>query len=252
MGRGFRGMLARLIKKILCISIMLLVISACKSMAKTGGEQKDRGAKRHKAEKGRSEYYLHRDIMTTYFYVGEHEPTRSGILDNRSSSWTGNWVGSFGDVDHPEKRDGYFPEGFMPDENPFYVALPYNDLTSNGYKQDIRSIIPWTKDHPYTEKAWPYSFCKNRWIRIIYKDRVCYAQWEDVGPYETDDWQYVFGGSRPKNSRGNGAGLDISPACLFYLGMADNGLAHWQFVDSEDVPEGPWKKIVTTSEPRWN
>jgi hypothetical protein len=50
MGRDFRGMLARLIKKILCISIMLLVISACKSMTKTGGEEKDRGAKRHKAE----------------------------------------------------------------------------------------------------------------------------------------------------------------------------------------------------------
>ena len=234
--------LARLIKKILCISIMLLVISACKSMAKTGSEEKDRGAKRHKAESGRREYYLHRDIMTTYFYVGEHEPTRRGILDNRSSAWTGNWVGSFGDVDHPEKRDGYFPEGFIPNENPFYVALPYNDLTSNGYKENVRNIIPWVEEHTYREKAWPNSLCKNRWIRIIYKERVCYAQWEDVGPYETDDWQYVFGGSRPKNSRGNGAGLDISPACLYYLGMTDNGLVHWQLSIRRMYLKGPGKK----------
>ena len=245
-------MLAQYIRKIVFVLFVLIAMTVPKSMAKTGDGYQNNGKKKSKSVREKEEYYLHKDIMATYFYVGEHEATKFGLLDNRSSAWTEDWIEAYGDIDHPEKRKGYFPEGFIPAENPFYFALPYNDLTANGYKENIRNVIPWVEDHEPDSKLWPYSYCKNRWIRIIYKDRVCCAQWEDVGPYETDDWQYVFGPQKPKNSRGSGAGLDISPACLRYLDMKDNDLVHWQFVDQEDVPDGPWKKVVTTSHPRWD
>jgi hypothetical protein len=174
------------------------------------------------------------------------------MLDNRSSAWTENWVKAYGNIDNPLKRDGYFPEGFIPKENPFYFALPYNDLTRFGYKENVEEIIPWAKELKEYGWEWPYSFCKNRWIRIIYNGKVCYAQWEDVGPFETDDWRYVFGSRRPKNTFNGHVGLDISPACYSYLGMIDNDYTHWQFVEFEDVPDGPWKKVITTSNPIWN
>src|SRR5260370_17065361 len=36
------------------------------------------------------------------------------------------------------------------------------------------------------------SVCKEKWVAIRPGNRVCYAQWEDVGPFRTDHWQYVF------------------------------------------------------------
>jgi len=192
-------------------------------------------------------------------------------------------VDAFGDIDNPENREGYFPGGFMPLENPFYCALPYNDLTADGYKENLRSVIPWISrdtadpvpepsvtalaegvsfetstiaaDSPVEasvdKKEWPYSYCKNRWIRVQHGDSVCYAQWEDVGPFETDDLPYVFGDAPPKNPHNGGAGIDLSPACFSYLGMSGGGLVSWRFVAFRDVPDGPWKTVITTSEPSW-
>ena len=137
-------------------------------------------------------------------------------------------------------------------ENPFYFALPYNDLTKFGYKENVEVIIPWAKEAKEYGWEWPYSYCKNRWIRIIYKGRFCYAQWEDVGPFETDDRHYVFGSMRPKNMVNSSVGLDISPACYNYLGIIDNDYTNWQFLEFEDVPDGPWKKVITTSLSSWN
>ena len=34
---------------------------------------------------------------------------------------------------------------------------------------------------------------KNRWIRIVKNEKIAYAQWEDVGPFNTDDKDYAFG-----------------------------------------------------------
>ncbi len=57
------------------------------------------------------------------------------------------------------------------------------------------------------------SVCKGRWIAIRYGNKICYAQWEDAGPFRTDHWQYVFGTERPETPILNkGAGLDVSPA----------------------------------------
>jgi hypothetical protein len=82
--------------------------------------------------------------------------------------------------------------------------------------------------------------CKGRWIAIKFKDRVCYAQWEDCGPFRTDHWQYVFGNERPKPNLNKGAGLDVSPAVRDYLGMNSTDVTDWKFVDFDEVPTGPW------------
>ena len=71
--------------------------------------------------------------------------------------------------------------------------------------------------------------------------------------------QYVFGTVRPRNERtprfASGTGMDVSPAvrdCLGFQGInnAENRV-DWQFVDFKDVPDGPWKEIITTSQVFW-
>lgn len=199
-------------------------------------------------------YPIHKRIKTTFFYIGEKDIYKSGVIDNGSSAWTENWVKAYGGIDFPDKRDGYFPAGFIPKENPFYFALPYNDVTDHGHKESVKSI-PILKKWKTLEDSKGsddfVSYCKNKWIKINYRGKVCYAQWEDVGPFETDDVNYVFGNARPKNKKNGGVGLDISPACFKYLGMKDNDYTDWQFVDFKDVPDGPWLKYITISNPKW-
>jgi hypothetical protein len=87
---------------------------------------------------------------------------------------------------------------------------------------------------------------RNRWIEVRYKGKSCYAQWQDVGPHGEDDFDWVFGSAaKPKNRNGMKAGLDISPAAAQYLGIKDSAHTEWRFVDAADVPDGPWKTIVT-------
>jgi hypothetical protein len=77
---------------------------------------------------------------------------------------------------------------------------------------------------------------------------MCYAQWQDVGPFEVDDFDYVFGATpNPRNTFDLKAGLDVSPAVWHYLGMDDNEVTAWRFADVAHVPQGPWTEIVTTS-----
>ena len=72
---------------------------------------------------------------------------------------------------------------------------------------------------------------------------MAYGQWEDVGPFRTDHWQYVFGNERPKSNINKGAGIDLSPAIRDYLGM-EGGMdtVDWKFVEFYEVPPGPWRR----------
>jgi len=168
------------------------------------------------------------NIATTVFWVGEK--------GNESSAWCGDWVRAYGGVDDPKKRDGFHPTGFTPKENPFYCALPFKGpMYARDDSGPLRLSRP--QDAPN----------KNRWIEIEFRGRRCYAQWEDVGPYRVDDYDYVFGGKPPKAK----AGLDVSPAVRDHLGLSGRDVTRWRFVDEKDVPAGPWRKIVTTSGPNW-
>jgi len=62
----------------------------------------------------------------------------------------------------------------------------------------------------------------------------------DVGPCNTRDFRYVFGGDRPQAESGtdvrgrktNGAGIGLGEAVWRALQMTDNGQVHWVFAAS--------------------
>ncbi len=185
-------------------------------------------------------YPWKRDIVTTVFWIGER-PTANNPVPNTVSAWDRLWTSNYGGYDDPDpgSRDGFLPKKFTPGQNPFYFALPYNDISKTGTKASARTI-PWFKETFYRNGR---TILKGRWIAIRKDDRVCYAQWEDVGPFETDDWEYVFADARPKTKGNKGAGLDVSPAVRDYLDFGGGyGTVDWRFVDVDEVPEGPWKQ----------
>ncbi len=186
----------------------------------------------------RSDYPWKRRIMTTVFWIGE-AAARNNPVPNDKSSWDTRWVHNYGGYDNPDPRarDGYLPAAFTPRQNPFYIALPYNDVTRGGTKTEAAKVIPWFHD---TFVRSGQSVLKGRWIAIHYRGRVAFAQWEDVGPFRTDHWEYVFGDERPAPNRNGAAGLDISPAVRDYLGMKTNDYVDWRFVEFTEVPLGPW------------
>jgi len=177
-------------------------------------------------------------IVTTIFWVGER-PTINNPVPNCTSSWDPDWERTFGGYDNPDSggRRGYIPATFIPRENPFYVALPYNDVTHGATKPEAPLVIPWFRE---AFAKFGQSVCRNRWVAIRFRNKVCYAQWSDCGPFRTDHWQYVFGNERPKPNLNGGAGLDVSPAVRDYLGLGSKDSTDWKFVDAREVPPGPW------------
>lgn len=164
----------------------------------------------------------------TVFWVGERESEDNGYIANRAGAWDERWLLHFGGVDSPQSRCGFLPCGFTPRENPFYVALPYDDTEGSSKQHAARSAL------------------KNSWVAVRSGDRVCYGQWEDVGPFETTDYAYVFGSAlQPKNRRDVRAGIDISPALKSCLGVGDVAQVEWRLVPAAAVPNGPWRSIIT-------
>ena len=186
---------------------------------------------------------VHEDIITTVFWVGERAKPNSGWSDNLDSAWDMRWKENFGGLDSPVYRKGYFPAKFRPKQNPFYVALPFNDIKN----PDFVEVCPLLQFFKIKKTPRVHSVCKNRWIEITYNGKACYAQWQDVGPVFTNDYEYVFKGLEPKAHRQDMAGLDISPAVRDYFSFKGFDRTSWRFVPDSEVPEGPWNKVVTRS-----
>ena len=185
-------------------------------------------------------------IVTTVFWVGEQAGTNNPV-HNFSSSWDMYWWKAFGGYDNPNAEGrrklpegGTIPAAFIPQQNPFYFALPYNDVAGGRHKPEARKVIPWFKD-VFEEEG--KSVCHDRWIVIRKGTRVCYAQWSDCGPFRTDHWGYVFGNERPQWNLNRGAALDVSPAVRDYLGMGSMDVVDWKFVEFPDVTPGPWARF---------
>ncbi len=186
-------------------------------------------------------------VTCTIFWIGEM-PSDRNPTPNCKSSWDQQWSVNFGGYDDPEpsKRianhtTGEFrPKSFVPKLNPFYVALPYNDvINSSIHKPEAARVIPWfARMNPEPGKT----VCKDRWVQIYNGSRSCYAQWEDCGPWVTDDWEFVFGTKPPKTTQNGAAGIDLSPSIRDYLGLSSGQKVHWRFVEAAQVPYGPWKK----------
>jgi len=194
-------------------------------------------------------YPLHTDITVTFFWIGENGSAANSYIPNGQSAWDDKWADHFGGIDDPLNRTGYNPTGFAPNENPFYFALPYNDFDQHGLrKKSAADVIYWSGEKQWGPRE---SMCKNRWIQIIKADKIAYAQWEDVGPYNEDDSAYVFGDIAPLNTINNNAGLDVSPAVRDYLGLSGIDTVDWKFIDADKVPNGPWKDVLTNSQITW-
>ncbi len=179
------------------------------------------------------------NIVTTVFWIGESAGDNNPVPNNRSS-WDLNWTTNYGGYDNPDPshRRNYIPANFTPRLNPFYCALPYNDVSHGQFKPEAPLVIPWFKQS-YTGPG--QSVCQHRWIAIRKGNRTCYAQWEDCGPFRTDHYQYVFQNERPKPNLNRGAGLDVSPAVRDYLRLQPTDVTDWKFVDVADVAAGPWR-----------
>jgi hypothetical protein len=183
-------------------------------------------------------YPWHEAIVTTVFWIGE-SPAGNNPVPNRSSAWDSNWAQSFGGSDAPglSDRRGFIPARFVPRQNPFYLALPYNDVSGGRTKDEAYKVVPWLR-HAFIRSG--QSVLKGHWVAIRKGVRICYGQWEDVGPFRSDHWQYVFGNDRPRPNLNRGAGLDVSPAIRDYLKLENTDVSDWKFVDFEEVPPGPW------------
>ncbi len=194
-------------------------------------------------------YPQHDNITATVFWIGEEATGENEYIPNKKSVWDDRWMEHFGGIDDPGHRNGYFPAKFKPKENPFYIALPYNDFTGGKRKPDASKHVYWAGAKEWKDGE---SMCKNRWVKIVKGEKTAFAQWEDAGHYSEDDHEYVFGTAPPKNPRANKAAIDVSPAVASYLGLKGEDKVSWQFVDDQDVPDGPWKETVTTSHIYWD
>lgn len=184
---------------------------------------------RSKGSTGSSAYSWHQEIVATVFWIGTDWAPQSPS-GNLRSAWDARWVRHFGGEDSPAARAGLLPGTHAATLNPFYVALPFNDLAHPGL---ARKWIPWDG----SEAADGKSRCEGHWVEIERPGgKRVYAQWMDSGPFVSDDAAYVFGGHRPRAS----AGIDVSPAVKEYLGLGGRDRVRWRFVDRKDVPPGPW------------
>jgi hypothetical protein len=183
-------------------------------------------------------YPWRRGIVTTIFWIGER-PRGNNPVPNARSSWDKYWYYSYGGYDNPDpgSRRNFIPIHFVPRQNPFYFALPYNDVQGGHTKHEATQVIPWFKQAFARDGQ---TVLKDRWIAVQHGNKVCYAQWEDCGPFRTDDWRYVFGKERPRPNLNQGAGLDVSPAVRDYLGLGVKDPCDWKFVEFREVPPGPW------------
>ena len=199
--------------------------------------------------KQEGKYPWRNSIVTTIFWVGEPAAPPNNPVANIASSWDSDWRGSFGGFDDPDRaaRTKWIPAAFIPKQNPFYVALPYNDVKDRHItKAEASLVVPWFKE---TFQKPGVSVCRNRWLAIRKGNRVCYAQWSDCGPFRTDHWQYVFGNERPKPNLNRGAGLDVSPAVRDFLHLINgHDVTDWRFVEFDEVPDGPWAKLGSNND----
>lgn len=252
---------------------------------------------------GDSQYHLHTGINASTFWAGEGASGDNHNISNVPSAWDNQWGDNFGVEDYPqlERDSDFIPTDwrYKKIENPYYFALPYNDLGSVVYDGknansvasqnssysaqwnsdygrtivttsdmvnitdwDVRkastSRIPWRDEEDWGGK----SMVKAKWIRIRHKGGSwVYAQWADAGPYYYDDADYVFGTAKPANMRLSTddpyAGIDLSPSVMLALGVelgewgANIENVDWQFVDAADVPEGPWKRYISSNATNW-
>ena len=197
-------------------------------------------------------YPWKRNIVTTIFWVGRGANGKNAGAT--SSAWDAGWARTFGGYDDPDpgariadlRKADFRPARFLPGLNPFYFALPYNDVKGSHHKAEASKVIPWFRE-AFREDG--KTVLQDRWICLKNRSgKECYAQWGDCGPFRTDDFPYVFGSERPKPNANRGAGVNVSPAVRDVLGLASTDVTDWRFVEWREVPPGPWRRYGENNE----
>ena len=108
-------------------------------------------------------------------------------------------------------------------------GLP-GETTASGYVID--NVVPFV--------ALPAAKALRCFVRVSNpaNGKSCIAIVLDVGPWNTHDDAYVFGGSRPLAESGqsvsgkgtNGAGIDLGDRVWSLLGMTDNSEVDWELL----------------------
>ena len=158
---------------------------------------------------------VRRNIVTTYFWIGQGGTSISST-QNIMSAWDQFWKKNFGGIDCPDQRkdakkfrEASLPRKFAPTLNPFYVALPFNDI---AFPKKSRKWVYWWDEEKFRKGRFE-SQCKGRWVMIKFNNKICYAQWEDVGPLRYDHAEYVLATSGPPT-------ITAKPASTFPLRCA--------------------------------
>jgi len=176
-------------------------------------------------------YNIHNNVSASVFWVWEWADASNAYISNDMSAWDEEWFKHF-----KENK-----------ENNFYFALPYNDFDSNWRKTNAINV-PWYKIKKWRNNE---SIVKNRWIKIRYKNKTAFWQWEDVWPLLEDDFNYVFWDDESKNKFWLKAWIDLSPDFADYLWINWEGVVEWNFIPEYCVAEWPWKNIITISWTNW-
>jgi hypothetical protein len=126
----------------------------------------------------------------------------------------------------------------------------WNKVFSTHEEAQQLSQSDWLGDH-FPGVALPSTAALRRWVELRYKDHWTIAQVVDVGPWVTDDDNYVLHGARPRaeifkgehcrindggelhSLKSNGAGIDLFPATAKALGIKinENVTLEWRFLE---------------------
>lgn len=211
------------------------------STAKTGNQadKQDKTIYNFAKEAETSKSNMHQ-VIATIFWLGEKPSADNNYITNTETEWDPNPVTHFGGYDDPNSRTSQgLPTSFVPKHNPFYCAMPVSEYDNNGnLRPEARQRSSWASEVITADQ----SLLKGRWLRLEKDNRVVFCQWLDSGPYEEGDYDYVYGTSAPKNTVGEKAGIDLSPATAFALGVNGSGTVSWRFADSTEASKtsGLW------------
>jgi hypothetical protein len=84
-------------------------------------------------------YPWKQNVVTTVFWIGEQAAGRNPV-SNIQSAWDISWGLHYGGDDNPTERANFIPTKFIPRQNPFYIALPYNDVSHINYCESASVI----------------------------------------------------------------------------------------------------------------
>ena len=98
---------------------------------------------------------------------------RPKIIPCRTAScWDPHWAKNYGGIGRAgaaQRTADYIPAAFIPRQNPFYVALPYNDMEHGAHKAEATKVIPVVCEELQGPSK---SVCKGRWIAIRFGNKV--------------------------------------------------------------------------------